>query len=189
LQAAQPDDPAVLYGLARCRRQLGQPDEARRLFDALLAARPEDHQALAQRGRLLLETGDPEAAEGDLRQALAQDPHDRRLLYSLFQCLERVGKKSEAREYAAQVEHVRADMDRVDELTERIRRSAPHDPSLRHEVGTLLLRNGYHRNGLQWLGTALQEDPEHRPTHQALAEFYERTGKPDLAARHRRFLH
>jgi Tfp pilus assembly protein PilF len=49
----------------------------------------------------------------------------------------------------------------------------------------IFLRNGEPQKGLRWLGMALQQDPWHRPAHQALAEYYQETGRLDLAARHR----
>jgi tetratricopeptide (TPR) repeat protein len=42
LYERQPGEPEVLLGLARCRLELGETDEARRLLDALLAAQPRD---------------------------------------------------------------------------------------------------------------------------------------------------
>src|SRR5262249_16859685 len=63
LQPRHPSSPKVLLGLARCRRELGQSEEAQQVLDELLAHDPEDFLALAERGRLALEAGDPTAAE------------------------------------------------------------------------------------------------------------------------------
>ncbi len=188
LRQRQPDHPAVLYGLARCQRQLGQAEEARQLLDTLLAGHPQDRQALSERGRLALEMRQPAEAEVFLRRAEAVDPYDLQIVHNLFQCLIQLGKKAEAEQYAARAQRIDADLLRASHLAEQIQTTAPHDPALRSELGTLLLRNGYHKDGLHWLATALQEDPRHPPTHQALAEFYERAGQRDLAARHRRLL-
>ena len=61
-----------------------------------------------------------------------------------------------------------------------------HDPAPRLEAGRILLRLGKAPEGLRLLRTALLEDPRHRPTHQALADYYERAGNRERAARHRR---
>ena len=37
--------------------------------------------------------------------------------------------------------------------------------------------------GSRPLSGALQIDPQHGPTHQALADYYEKAGQPELAAR------
>src|SRR5262249_39142898 len=105
-----------LYGLARCRRRLGQPEQARELLDRLLARQPQDRQALSERGQLALENGRPEEAERFLRRAAAVDPNDLEVVYNLYQCLKRLGKEGEAQEYAAQVQRISADLDRIHEL-------------------------------------------------------------------------
>src|SRR5262249_22789589 len=60
-------DAEVLLGLARCRRSMGQGDEARRLLDQLLAREPRHAEALCERGKLALQSGRPAQAEGWLR--------------------------------------------------------------------------------------------------------------------------
>ena len=63
---------------------------------------------------------------------------------------------------------------------------APRDPALHCRLGVLLLRLGRDEAGENRLLAAVQYDPGYRPAHQALADYYERTRRPDLAARHRR---
>ena len=62
----------------------------------------------------------------------------------------------------------------------------PHDPEPRREIGVLYLGLGEDDQGLRWLSSALQEDPRTGPTHAALADYFERVGKMDEAAFHRR---
>ena len=64
--------------------------------------------------------------------------------------------------------------------------TAPRDPSLRYELGMILRRNGQEPKGLLWLASALREDPQHRPTLQALADYYEHIGQPRTAERYRK---
>ena len=61
----------------------------------------------------------------------------------------------------------------------------PYDPELYHEAGVLCLRNGNAEEAVRWLRLALQYDPRHRPSHQALADYYQGAGRLDLAAQHR----
>jgi predicted Zn-dependent protease len=82
------------------------------------------------------------------------------------------------------LERIDADLKRIDEVLKEVLR-APDDPSLRSEAGIIFLRNGEAQKGLRWLGMALQQDPWHPPTHQALADYYQDTGRLELAARHR----
>ena len=136
---------------------------------------------------MALETKDWDTSEKLLREAVAQDPHDLQINYNLYLCLERLGKKEQAQEYLTKINEIKADLKRVSDLVHDVM-VKPHDPSLRHEVGMIFLRIGSTEEGLRWLGTALKEDPGYRPTHQALAEYYEQASRKDLAAPHRRFL-
>jgi Tfp pilus assembly protein PilF len=57
---------------------------------------------------------------------------------------------------------------------------------LRCEAGLILMRRGLEAEGLRWLESALAVDPRHAGTHQALADYFERTGDAERAAQHRR---
>jgi tetratricopeptide (TPR) repeat protein len=180
----QGNNPAILTGLARCRRVLGQAQEARRLLETVLAAQPDYWAALSERAQLALDTESAAEAETWFRRAVAQKPFEKELLYGLYQCLVRLGKHPEAEEVQARLRCVEADLERISALTRRIA-SEPHNPDLRAEAGTILVRNGQAIEGLRWLASALQADPQHQATHRALADYYERTGEPAQAASHR----
>jgi tetratricopeptide (TPR) repeat protein len=184
LRQRRPDDPEVLLGLARCRRTLGKSDEAHQFLDQVLAADPGHVEALSEKGKLALQTGQLDAAEKWLRKAVAGAPYDRDTLYNLYQCLLQRGKRAEAQECLEKVEKVAADRQRIAELTRNITAN-PKDPALRYEAGIICLRNGQEPEGVRWLLSALVEDATHRPTHKALAKYYERAGQPQRAAYHR----
>jgi tetratricopeptide (TPR) repeat protein len=181
----QPQDPNVLLGLARCRRELGEREEARQLLDTLLAEHPHDGLALCERGKLAQEAGQTVEAEDWFRQAVARAPYERDTVYALYRCLVQNGKQEEADKYLARLRAIDADLERLKAVAREVVET-PRDPSLRYEAGTILLRNGQDQEGLRWLTSVLHEDPRHQPTHQALADYYERVGKADLAAQHRR---
>ena len=73
------------------------------------------------------------------------------------------------------MERINDSLKRLSELTKQIA-DAPGDANLRYEAGMIFLNNGQDGEGLRWLASALKENPSHRPTHQALADYYERTG-------------
>jgi tetratricopeptide (TPR) repeat protein len=188
LRRHRPDQPAPLLGLARCWRQLGQLDKARRLLDGLLPRLPSDdvHKdaaALSERGSIALDQGEVGEAEGWLRRAVVLAPNDRQANYRLYQCLQQQGQIDEARRRRSVLERIDEDLKRIDRVLKEVLRT-PADPSLRYEAGVIFLRNGEPQKGLRWLSMALQQDPWHPPTHEALAAYYQRTGEPDLAARH-----
>jgi tetratricopeptide (TPR) repeat protein len=185
LRQRHPDSPAARLGLARARRQQGRTAEARELLDALLAEQPRHAGALAERGRVALDEGDAERAAGWLRQAVALALSDRTALYNLYNCLLACGADVEARDCRERLARLDADLSRLGQLTKVVLRT-PHDPAPRCEAGLLFLRNGEEEEGVRWLNMALHEAPGYRPAHRALADHYQRTGRPELAARHRR---
>src|SRR5207248_4440281 len=67
LRARPNPPPGVVLGLARCRLDLHELDEAGRLLDGLLAERPDHVAARVARGRLALRRGREAEAEPDLR--------------------------------------------------------------------------------------------------------------------------
>jgi tetratricopeptide (TPR) repeat protein len=180
----RPDDPEVLLGLARCRRQQGRLEDAGLLLDELTSRHAQVDAVLKERGRLALVAGDPASAERWLQQAVAKSPFDREARYDLYQSLKRQGKEKEAQESLTIFERLDADLKRIDSLTRQMQKT-PYDPELYHEAGLLCLRNGSAEEGVRWLRLALQYDSRHRPSHQALADHYQGAGRPDLAAQHR----
>src|SRR5207302_4690608 len=137
----QPTNPAVLLGLARCRRLLGEPEEAAKVLDVLLEHSPHDVAALGERGRLYWETGQPADAERLLRTATDLAPYDRDNIYALYLCLQQAGKSKEAEVYRAKLQEIDTQLGRLREVTGQIAQT-PHDPGLRHEAGMIFLNSG-----------------------------------------------
>jgi tetratricopeptide (TPR) repeat protein len=183
LHQKRPDDTEVLLGLARCRRQQGRLEDADRLLDELTSRHPQDGAVLKERGRLAIDAGDAAGAETWLRKAVARSPHDREARYDLYQCLQQQGKEKEAQESLSIFQRLDADLKRIDWLTQQMQKT-PYDLELYHEAGVLCLRNGSAEEGVRWLRLALQYDPRHRPSHLALADYYQSAGRLDLAAQH-----
>jgi tetratricopeptide (TPR) repeat protein len=185
LRRRRPDDPPLQVLLARCRDQLGQREEAEALLDAVLARQPKHPAALVERGQLALRAGQSEAAEDWLREAVALEPGDYQAHYQLYLCLKRNGKADEAAEVDRRLGEIRADMERIQEIVGHEMQERPHAAALHYEVGLIALRAGAWEEGRRWLESALREDPRYAPAHRALAAYYQRTGDPGLAARHR----
>src|SRR5262249_24477232 len=180
----QPADPDVILNLARCRRTLGQQEEAKLLVEQLLANHPRNGPALIERGLLALSEDQTLQAEGWFRQALALEPYDRVANYQLLLCMERLGKKAEAQQVKTKLDKIINDLQLLYEVTSKVM-SEPNHPQWGYEAGAILLRNGQKEEGRRWLLSALESDPRHAPTHAALAALYESEGNRDLAIRHR----
>lgn len=185
LHREQPDNLNLLGSLATCRFLLGQTDEARALFDQLLAARPDDLVGLIHRAKLRLQSGDPTGAEADIRRAIATDPYNADSFYTLSMCLaKQPGKEQEAAEATARTEQLKTDTRKLDELL-KFRVDQSRGPDVPYEVGVLFLKLGNEPLGVQWLNQALRRDPTHAGAHQRLAEYYEKAGDAKQAAEHR----
>ncbi len=184
LRARRPDDLRVVVGLARCRRQTGETQEAVRLLDGILVLHPDDPEALGLRGQLALDAGRPAEAEGYLLRAVAKPPPDRHALYALSRSLEAQGKKDQAKETLARLERVKADLEQMETLLRQLAK-APEELGLYCELARLCVRNNKHEEAVRWLLGALSRGPGHAPAHDLLADIYEQKGNAALAAHHR----
>jgi tetratricopeptide (TPR) repeat protein len=169
LLSHNPDDPVARLGLARCLRELGRTEDAAAELDTLLAARPTDPRALAERGYCDLALDHPADAVGRLTKAAELAPFETDLLHNLSVALELTGKPAEAAAVRDRRARAEADLLELKEVTKKIA-ADPHNPDLRYQAGTLMLRNGQPVEGVRWLESALAENPNHAPTKQALAD-------------------
>jgi tetratricopeptide (TPR) repeat protein len=174
----------ITFSLAQCCRITGRCDRAAELLEGLLQQRPGSARILAERGRLALEMDDLPQAEEALRRAAALLPNDRPVHYDLALCLAKQGRAKEASRYYRRSTEL---YELEQQLTRAVERSGQfkEDPEPRFEAGMICLRTGQVQQGLRWLHGALQVAPNHRRTHEALAEFYENAGQPERAAQHR----
>ncbi|QDU19147.1 tetratricopeptide repeat protein [Urbifossiella limnaea] len=182
-----PGDPDVAARLARCYVMTKRGADARRLLDAALAAHPDHALCLRARGQVAL-TGEPPdlaGAEEFLRRAAAAAPDDYQAAWSYSEALRQRGKTAEAKVELARAEGVRDRLERLGELRSRKLAEQPLDPALHYEMGVLLTAS-HPDVAAQWLASAVQLDPGHRPAHAALAELYARKGDAARAAEHRR---
>ncbi len=186
LHRRRPDDAAISARLAQGMDLAGRQDEAARLLDEVLAHHPDFGPALAARGKLALQAGQYADAETWLRRAYERTPWDTTLLSALQNCLAQSGQAEKARELEPQVKQAREDMERLDRLMGQDLQKNPNNAAAQCEAGKLLLRIGARDDGVRRLMTATRIDPSYAPAHEALADFYERTGESLKAAKHRR---
>jgi tetratricopeptide (TPR) repeat protein len=180
----RPKDPEVRLGLARCLRGLNLPGEAIPHLDLLLGDHPDHAVGWAERGLAFRDQGDSTEAVRCLRRAFALQPYSYAIVFALFTELRAQGNEQEARILQERVESTKRDQLRIQELTAQ-QAGEPHNAELRCEIGKIFLRNQSDAAALHWLFAALQVDPNHRPTHAALAEYYQAKGNIEAAALHR----
>jgi tetratricopeptide (TPR) repeat protein len=205
LRLVQPHNPEVLLGLARCRYVLHDVDEARRLLGELLTQVVRNQgpdisgltpdsclmtprvmgAALLERGRLALHAGQLADAEEWLRQAASLAPRcDCEALRVLERCLEAANKAEDARKCREEIAQRAAEVLDMERLTLQANKE-PRNVPLRYEVAMRQMRLGREEDGVAALFFVLDQAPWHRPAHEAVADYFERTGQPARAARHR----
>jgi tetratricopeptide (TPR) repeat protein len=179
-----PDDAEVLLGRAKAKLNLAELDAAGELLDRLLGASPGHVGAMVERGRLELARRRPAEAERWLNQALARSPHDREATHRLLRALQAQGKEGQVAKVKERLDRIDADLGRMNKLMPKVN-DRPNDPALRTEIGKIFLRNGLESDGVRWLNTALEYAPAFIEAHEALADYHERRGNKEQAARHR----
>jgi tetratricopeptide (TPR) repeat protein len=172
--------------LARCYRLLERYDQAMAVLEGLLSEGPLDGPALAEQGRLYLEMKQPAQAEKCLSRAATLLPPNRQVQYDWAVSLKQQSKKGAD-------EHFRTSYQLYEDEKELTRAGhlallAPTDPEPRYQAGVVCLRMKDDNQALHWFYSALQLAPNHRPTHQALAEHFGRIGDRKREAFHRRRL-
>lgn len=186
-RSRRPDDPVAALGLADCRLRLGDREGGARLLRETLTLElspDEQAAALANLAELALEDGRDAAAAVLAAQAAGIDPRNPRCRLVHAAVLARLGQTAaaeEERKVGRELGH------RQVALAEAARRARvnPESADIRAEVGSLLLGMGLGREAARWFDTALQIDPRHRASHEALADYWESVGDGERAAPHR----
>lgn len=185
LHRRQPAAPGPLLGLAQCLQTLNRYDEAEPLIRELQERHPDKSEALLECGRFAMRQKRPAEAEPLLRRAEKLSPNDYEVHLELSRCLTQLGQADEARRHLERFKQIEADMMALDKAFQAMVK-APNDPAPRLDAGVICLRNGQVSEGLRWLSGALELAPDHKPTHAALADYYQQQGDEARAATHRR---
>jgi len=184
LHRDQPGEVPSLLGLVRCLVQLGRTEEARPLVRELRERHADASEALLEVGLFALREGRPEEAEPLLRRAVELAPNDHEVRLQFGVALQQLGRAEEATAHLERSRQIEADLTRLEKAVAAMVKT-PSDPEPRLEAARVCLRNGQDAEGLRWLHGALQLAPGHRPTHQALSDYYAAHGDPEQAEYHR----
>jgi Tfp pilus assembly protein PilF len=187
LRERQPGDPTILAAMARCRVARGETAEARKLLDALLAGHPDHLIGIIQLGKVELAEGNHDRARVWLEKGAKLAPYDLEVVHSLAECYERLGRAEDAKRCFDQEKAFAKEKQALIEVMIKMLKQ-PRDPALRLQAGQLFLKAGHAAEAVRWFESALHEDAWHRPTHEALRDYYRQAGRSDLAAVHERAL-
>ncbi len=185
LLARRPDDPQVLLGAARFERACARPQRALEYLDLVVHDHPENAEAWAERGRAFRDQENGVEAVRCFRKAFELLPRRYNIGFDLCTELYGLGQTQEAKALQERVEELKRQELYLDKLMARLEQETNTAP-LRYEIGTIYQRHKLDNLALVWFLSALQEDPNHRPTHRVLADYYQRKGNAQAAEHHRR---
>ena len=187
LRERLPENTEVAQQWATVMFLQGRTAEARSALAECLRDYPDHPAVLALAGRQASLDGDDAAAADYLVRAVRLGPGNLAVRYQYTQALIRLGRKDEAAVEEARIATLKEDLDRISALVAGPLQERPNDPEVHYQIAVIAIRAGQVDEGVRWLHRALQVGPNHLPSHQTLAGFYQSTGNPVLAARHRAF--
>lgn len=172
-------------GLAECLLITKQDDEARTVLGQALRVAPDSFEANLVLGQLELTAGNSEVAVERLRTATEAKGHSVPARYALARALRAAGRNDESKKHFDRVGEQNDGLANLDNLLGQLNKD-PERVKLRYEIGVALLEFGDPVEGAMWLESVLEFDPQHKPTHSALAGYYRRIGADNQATLHRR---
>jgi tetratricopeptide (TPR) repeat protein len=185
LRQRYPDDPDVLFSQARVHLYRAQTGEAKNVLQELVQSHADHVDALVELGRLEFQYGDPRISLAWLDKAIRLNPDKEEAWDAQARCHERLGQAKEAKRCLQEAARIRHEFGEVMRLALTATQEKLRDANLRFEVANGLERLHVPAKALQWRYCTLYVDPYHQPTHRAMAAFFERSGQPHRAARHR----
>ena len=178
--------------LKRCGTESGQTAEVLALSAQCFFAENENERALDEvnraieietghlaarrlRGQIHLGQGDFESALNDLEYVYQRTPEDLVAHEALARALQLLGRVAEAKQHFDSVSAANQQQAETGRLI-RLVLGEPQNVDLRFEIGSRLIQFGNPEDGLRWLRTVLEIDPNHQAANAMLADFYSRNG-------------
>jgi tetratricopeptide (TPR) repeat protein len=115
-------------------------------------------------------------------------PEDVRIANLLSQAHEALGNDAESDRFAKVAEAGQADVQSIDGRLARLLSGTDRQAQQHYELGHILLHKQSREDGLYWLNSALAIDETFLPAHEDMVIYFTRINKPDLAARHQRYI-
>jgi tetratricopeptide (TPR) repeat protein len=183
LSALTSRTPEVIASLAHCMAQQGRLGEALASLQSANESFRGNVGVLAELGRLQLMQGDYASALAALEDALKIQPENTEFRYAYAQALRNSGRETEAIEHFDRVNQATTALRDLARITRQVV-SDPENIEARFKVAEITWRWKSRRDGLAWLLSVLDYEPNHRATHALLAEHYSEVGDSQKAETH-----
>jgi predicted Zn-dependent protease len=179
---ADPGNAQLRMQLAEAALLRGEHDEAVTILDELLRENPRSAAVQITLAQVYVESGRAKRAIPLLREVAERAPaHKLAALYQLSLALARDGQAEEAARVGGQVRQIHEAETRLADS-----RSTPGDLPLQVRNAEWLMGVGRDEDAMGLLRGALGRDPDYAPAHRLMATLYEKQGRPEQAADHRR---
>lgn len=172
----------------KCLRTLSRIDEANPIIAQLAEQFPKDYRVQTAFADALVEQGKYEQAEKALNPFISSGSLRRELRYTYAMALRGLGRTDEAQphfDYAAESGKMIGEANRIAIQT----KDEDKTVQMRYRLGTTFLKYGNFEDGLIWLNSILEIDPNNLETHRELAAYYGRHAPenpkfPSLSLKH-----
>ena len=118
-----------------------------------------------------------------LKDAADIKPEDREIIYAYARALQATGDPEAAQKYFAFVDEATKPLIRLKQLTNQLL-AEPERTELRYQIAMTTWKYKSRAEGATWFHSLLNVDPDHVPTHLALARHYQLVGDTELAKKH-----
>ena len=183
-----PNRPEAQARLGQCKFLQGELGEARRLLEQAVTQLPDDNAVLLCLARLDIADDQAVRAEQRLRHALTIDTSDTECRFTLLTALRMQGRDKDAADELAEYHRQKETLERANKMLQAEAKNPSQNAQAAYEIGSLLLKINHEKQGMHWMDEALGRDPNHRPTHEFLLQYFEKSGNETRAAFHRRRL-
>jgi len=172
---------------AHCLRLLDRHEEASVKLAKFLEEFPDDEAGSLEMSRLELDDNKYDPIVERLAKFADLQPPNTDMLLVYSQALRGMGRFAEAEKYANLVLEVNKQLMLANELAEKVTPKV-ESADVRCQIAKIHLKYGSKDEGMMWLMGAFEMNPKHRPTLEALVEFYQRRKDVENASRFRRQL-
>ena len=183
-----PDDFNSQLGLATCELRLAESERAEQRLRTLLNRDLTPQQLTSvqmELGQILVDRRALPEAVSMLSDVVKADPLNSAAHYALGTAYAASSDQENAIKAFDRSRILREQFSRLTTITSQLI-SHPEKADLRWEAGRILMDQGMITDGAAWMATALIYDPDHKPTHESLAEYYEKVSPNARLAREHR---
>jgi thioredoxin-like negative regulator of GroEL len=165
----------AMIAQAHCHRGMDNPERARQILEKL-ALQSSDRTVIVELAQLNLDQGKFQVAAERVKSLVEENPNEVDARYIYAQALRQLDRQDEAEGHFAAVMEINRHLALANKLAEQIK-DGPESLEQRIEIARIQMQYGSEQEGLRWLVGAFQIKNSHRPTLEALYQYY--AGKAD----------